>query len=219
MNHIMNIPIRLSDDDHLPLHRTWRGETADAFLAIHCARGAAEWGTEHVANGQPVEVSTGQVYRIPCSPSLSRTQLVELTAAVQPLVNRIVAGCSEEWDRQWNRVGALDDDASDALDELTERLAPDEEGRDHIAVVRLHEWGWNADFDELVRPGQSLEEAAEAMIEQLRSNDMVFDTDFDGIVNFLEELRAREQDAAEEGGEEDDEDDGDDNAAEGSDRS
>lgn len=123
-----------------------------------------------IGAGQPMDVWHGRTRRWSVNPEVNGDQLAELLESdkVRALLERVHAGLSIEWNGS-NYVGRLTDDARDASDEL-ERIFEDEtRAVDGGGVWRAGDWIDAASADDLLKQGESLDDAAERLIAEAKS--------------------------------------------------
>lgn len=124
-----SIPIYTPGESFTPIYLRYDGATRpqSAHLDIDLERKRADWeANPEVGNAVPSGVWQRVVVRVGCSPLLSRSRLEGLSADLSPLVDRVCGGGTVEWDGS-NRVGVLDDDATEAVAEI-ERVLESEDG-------------------------------------------------------------------------------------------
>lgn len=123
-----------------------------------------------IGAGQPMDVWHGRTRRWGVNPEVNGDQLADLleSGKVRELLERVHAGLSVEWDGA-NYVGRLTDDARDASDAL-ERIFEDETRTvDGGGVWRAGDWIDPASADDLLKPGESLDDAAGRLMAEAKT--------------------------------------------------
>lgn len=129
-----------------------------------------------IGAGQPMDVWNGRTLRWSVNPEVNGDHLAELLESdeVRALLERVHAGHSVEWDGS-NYVGRLTDDARDASDEL-ERIFEDETHTvDSGGVWEASQWIAPASADDILKQGESLDDAAERLVEEAESDRVVIE--------------------------------------------
>jgi hypothetical protein len=125
------------------LHHRYPRQTSpqDCYVQLDCETGKllADWNGE-IGNAVPVRVHHGHVQRwgIPALRDGAANALLE---EIAPLAERVVAGYDSEWDGN-NHVAAFDDDASEAIVEISalcERAEGDAQ-EDGVRVWDAADW-------------------------------------------------------------------------------
>lgn len=129
-----------------------------------------------IGGGQPMEVWLGRTLRWSVNPEVNGDHLAELLESdeVRALLERVHAGHSVEWNGS-NYVGRLTDDARDASDEL-ERIFEDETHTvDSGGVWEASQWINPLSADDILTQGESLDDAAERLVEEAESDRVVIE--------------------------------------------
>lgn len=97
----------------------------DAYIELNPEKAelSADWSGE-VGNSRPESVFHGLIRRYTVSPYLSTAEINKLMEELKPLALRVCEGYEQVWNGN-NNVGRLNDDASDAEDEIL-RICEDE---------------------------------------------------------------------------------------------
>lgn len=122
-----------------------------------------------IGAGQPMDVWLGRTRRWSVNPEVNGDQIADLLESdkVRALLERVHAGLSIEWDGA-NYVGRSTDDARDASDAL-ERIFKDETRTvDGGGVWRAGDWIDPASADDLLKRGESLDDAAERLVAEAK---------------------------------------------------
>lgn len=140
-----------------------------------------------IGGGQPMEVWLGRTLRWSVNPEVNGDHLAELLESdeVRALLERVHAGHSVEWNGS-NYVGRLTDDARAASDEL-ERIFEDEtHNGDSGGVWEASEWIAPASADDILKEGESLDDAAERLVEEAESDRVAIEDGKDGMREAIE---------------------------------
>ncbi|HUW71548.1 MAG TPA: hypothetical protein VMX33_15080 [bacterium] len=119
-----------------PLYKKYPGQVKaqGAFLELdEAGRVSVDWNGE-IGNAVPAAVYHHKVLRFPIPCDLSTLGICQLGEHVRPLLARIHAGHSVDWNGS-NMVGRFTDDAAVAIEELEYELAnlePDDFARDEV---------------------------------------------------------------------------------------
>ena len=115
----MIIEIPDGRDHEQPLLFQYSGQCRpqDAHLRIDPEDNRAYWDWNAEINAIPMTVFHGREFWISVPCDLTVEDIRELSSSVEPLVERVVAGYSCEWDGS-NMRGALTDDGREALEAL-----------------------------------------------------------------------------------------------------
>jgi len=146
----------------LPLYYQYPGQSRPQPAYIELAEDGAVtagWSGE-IGNAMPMRVWNGRTLRWAVSPYLSGNELAELIDELRPLLEQMHAGHTVEWDGS-NRVGRLTAEARQASEEIRWRCEGAEPSR---AAWTAEDWIANSRLAELWPDGQSLDDAADALI-------------------------------------------------------
>lgn len=121
-----------------------------------------------IGAGQPMDVWLGLTRRWSVNPEANGDQIADLLESdtVRALLERVRAGFSIEWDGS-NYVGRSTDDARDASDAL-ELIFKDETRTVDGGVWRAGDWIDPASADDILKPGESLDDAAGRLVAEAK---------------------------------------------------
>ena len=119
---LIEIPEGKSEEQPLLMQYPRECGPQPAHLRILPEDGRAHWDWyAEIGSSVPMTVWHHREYWVPVPADLTIEEIAELSARMEPLVARVVAGYTCEWDGR-NMVGALTDDAVEALEGLEAAL-------------------------------------------------------------------------------------------------
>jgi len=145
-----------AESEAAPLFEQYQGQfkPQPAFLELDPAKGTVRLGTNVVmGNAVPMEVWHHRVLWWDVPPNLTGRGCAEVFGEMKPLLERVAAGHSIEWDGH-NMVGKFDEDAREAYEEIEDKLRDARHGFECAEVWNAGEWIWT---------GQTLASLAELL--------------------------------------------------------